>query len=69
LFTKKKAGITIRRALAADGQKIGAVFNATVCEEWKYLGELVSRPTFPPEEWDKLPDGTSASGSAAAHFG
>lgn len=46
--------ITIRRAGADDAQKIGAVFDAAVRDGWKYLGELVSRPMFPPEEWDKL---------------
>jgi hypothetical protein len=46
--------ITIRRAGADDARKIGAVFDAAVRDGWKYLGELVSRPMFPPEEWDKL---------------
>jgi len=46
--------ITIRPAVAADAQKIGAVFDAAVSDEWKFLGELVHRPMFPPEEWDKL---------------
>jgi ribosomal protein S18 acetylase RimI-like enzyme len=28
------------------------VFDAAVRAGWKYLGELASRPMFPPEEWD-----------------
>ena len=46
--------ITIRRAVAADAQKIGAVFDAAVSEGWTYLGELARRPMFPSEQWDKL---------------
>ncbi len=46
--------ITIRRAVADDAQKIGAVFDAAVREGWKYLGELAAQPMFPPEEWDTL---------------
>jgi ribosomal protein S18 acetylase RimI-like enzyme len=46
--------ITVRRAVAADAQKIGAVFDAAVANGWKYLGELARKPMFPPEEWDKL---------------
>ena len=46
--------ITIRVATAADAQQIGAVFDAAVAEEWKYLGELACRPMFAREEWDKL---------------
>jgi hypothetical protein len=34
--------ITVRRAVAADAQKIGAVFDAAVADRWKYLGELRS---------------------------
>jgi ribosomal protein S18 acetylase RimI-like enzyme len=45
--------ISIRPAVAADAQKIGAVFDAAVRERWTYLGELASKPMFPPEEWDK----------------
>ena len=45
--------ITIRRALAHDAQKIGAVFDAAVAQEWKYFGTLAREPMFPPEEWDR----------------
>jgi ribosomal protein S18 acetylase RimI-like enzyme len=45
---------SIRRAVAGDAQKIGAVFNAAVREGWTYLGELAREPMFPPEEWDKV---------------
>lgn len=45
--------ISIRRAVAADAQAIGAVFDAAVCEGWTYLGELARQPMFPPEEWDR----------------
>jgi ribosomal protein S18 acetylase RimI-like enzyme len=44
--------LTIRRAEPTDAQAIGAVFDAAVRAGWKYLGELASRPMFPPEEWD-----------------
>jgi ribosomal protein S18 acetylase RimI-like enzyme len=53
----KKAGgemTSIRRAVAADAQKIGAVFDAAVREGWTYLGELARNPMFPPDEWDQL---------------
>jgi ribosomal protein S18 acetylase RimI-like enzyme len=46
--------ITIRQAVAADAQKIGAVFDAAVSGGWKYLGELAREPMFPPEEWDTV---------------
>ncbi len=46
--------ITIRRAVDDDAQAIGTVFDAAVCEGWKYFGELAARPLFPPEEWDEL---------------
>ena len=46
--------ITIRRACTGDAQGIGAVFDEAVREGWKYLGELASRPMFPPGEWDTL---------------
>ena len=46
--------ITVRSAAAADVQQIGAVFDAAVAEEWKYLRELARHPMFPPEEWDRL---------------
>lgn len=52
--SEKKESISIRRAVAADAHKIGAVFNAAVFEGWKYLGELACKPMFPPEEWDKV---------------
>jgi ribosomal protein S18 acetylase RimI-like enzyme len=45
--------LTIRRAEADDAQAIGAVFDAAVREGWTYMGELASRPMFPPEEWDE----------------
>lgn len=44
----------IRRAVPADAQKIGAVFDAAVREGWTYLGELAQQPMFPPEEWDNV---------------
>ena len=44
--------LTIRRAKPEDAQAIGAVFDAAVREGWKYLGELVAQPMFPPQEWD-----------------
>lgn len=44
----------IRRAVAGDAQKIGAVFDAAVREGWTYLGDLARNPMFPPEEWDTL---------------
>jgi hypothetical protein len=46
--------IAIRHAVAADAQKIGAVFNSAVSKGWQYLGELAREPMFPPEEWDKV---------------
>src|SRR5215469_2445441 len=49
-----KTVIIIRQAVAADAQRIGAVFDAAVSEGWKYLGELAREPMFLPEEWDKL---------------
>ncbi len=44
----------MRRAVADDAQKIGAVFDAAVREGWTFLGEVVRTPMFPPEEWDKV---------------
>jgi hypothetical protein len=35
--------ITVRRAVAADAQTIGAVFGAAVTDGWKYLDELDPR--------------------------
>jgi ribosomal protein S18 acetylase RimI-like enzyme len=46
--------ISIRRGVAGDAQKIGAVFDAAVRETWTYLGELAREPMFPPDEWEKL---------------
>jgi ribosomal protein S18 acetylase RimI-like enzyme len=46
--------ISIRKAVAADAQVIGSVFDAAVCEGWTYLGELARQPMFPPEEWDTV---------------
>jgi ribosomal protein S18 acetylase RimI-like enzyme len=45
--------ISIRRAIAADAQAIGAVFDAAVRAGWTYLGDLAQTPMFPPQEWDK----------------
>lgn len=45
--------VSIRHAALADAQKIGAVFDAAVCEAWTYLGELARNPMFPPDEWEK----------------
>ena len=47
-------GISLRRATAGDAQAIGAVFDASVRVGWTYLGELVCKPMFSPEDWDKL---------------
>ena len=46
--------ITLRSAIAADAQKIGAVFDAAIGEERKYLRELARHSMFPPEQWDKV---------------
>jgi ribosomal protein S18 acetylase RimI-like enzyme len=46
--------IEIRPAVPGDAQKIGAVFDAAVREDWTYLGDLAREPMFPPEEWDKV---------------
>jgi GNAT superfamily N-acetyltransferase len=46
--------VSIRRAIAGDAQKIGAVFDEAVREGWTYLGDLARQPMFPPDEWDKL---------------
>jgi ribosomal protein S18 acetylase RimI-like enzyme len=45
--------ISLRRAVAADAQAIGAVFDAAVREGWTYLGDLAREPMFGPEEWDR----------------
>ena len=45
--------ISLRRAVAADAQAIGAVFDAAVRDGWSYLGELAREPMFGPEEWDR----------------
>jgi ribosomal protein S18 acetylase RimI-like enzyme len=50
----RKVATSIRRAVAGDAPKIGAVFDAAVRKAWTYLGELARKPMFPPEEWDKL---------------
>jgi ribosomal protein S18 acetylase RimI-like enzyme len=47
-------GTTVRLAMPADAQAIGAVFDAAVREGWAYLGDIVLEPLFTPEEWDKL---------------
>lgn len=46
--------MTIRRAVAADARGAGEVFDAAVSAGWKYPGELVSKPMFPAEEWEKV---------------
>jgi ribosomal protein S18 acetylase RimI-like enzyme len=48
------SAIKLRRATAGDAQAIGAVFDASVRAGWTFLGELVRRPLFSPEDWDKL---------------
>jgi ribosomal protein S18 acetylase RimI-like enzyme len=45
---------SIRRAIADDAQKIGAVFDAAVRDGWTYLGEVAREPMFSPDQWDKL---------------
>ncbi|MGH7434492.1 MAG: GNAT family N-acetyltransferase [Polyangiaceae bacterium] len=51
--TRGEQSIAIRRAVAADAQAIGAVFDAAVRERWTHFGELARQPMFPPEEWDR----------------
>jgi ribosomal protein S18 acetylase RimI-like enzyme len=46
--------ISLRPAVAADAQAIGAVFDAAVREGWSYLGDLARDPVFGPDEWDRL---------------
>jgi hypothetical protein len=46
--------ISIQAAVADDAQKIGAVFNAAVQQEWTYLGEIAREPMFPPDEWGRV---------------
>jgi ribosomal protein S18 acetylase RimI-like enzyme len=48
------AGITLRRAVAADSQAVGAVFDAAVRDGWTFLGELAQRPMFSAEQWDEF---------------
>lgn len=51
-----EAMIMIRPARDDDARAIGDVFDAAVREGWKYMGEIASRPMFPPSEWDELLD-------------
>ncbi|MGH3647653.1 MAG: GNAT family N-acetyltransferase [Micromonosporaceae bacterium] len=46
--------LALRRAVAADAQAIGAVFDAAVRHGWTFLGELAQRPMFSPKDWDQL---------------
>ena len=46
--------ISLRRAVPADAEAIGRVFDAAVRVGWSYLGELAQVPMFPPEEWDEV---------------
>src|SRR2546421_12762253 len=46
--------INLRRATAGDAQAIGAVFDASVQVGWTFLGDVVRRPLFGPEDWDRL---------------
>ncbi len=46
--------INLRRARAGDVRAIGAVFDASVRASWTFLGALVRRPMFSPDDWDKL---------------
>jgi len=48
------SGIRLRRAESGDAQAIGAVFDASVRTGWAYLGELVRRPMFSGEDWEKF---------------
>jgi GNAT superfamily N-acetyltransferase len=48
------SGPTIRYAVAADAPAIGAVFDAAVRHSWTFLGEVVQRPLFTPQDWDQL---------------
>lgn len=45
--------IKLRRAMPADAQAIGAVFDSAVRVGWTYMGDIVREPLFPPEEWDR----------------
>ena len=47
-------GIELREATPEDAQAIGSVFDASVRVGWSYLGELVGRPMFSPDDWDRL---------------
>jgi GNAT superfamily N-acetyltransferase len=46
--------VRLRRAVAADAQAIGAVFDAAVREGWTFLGEIAQRPMFSAHHWDEL---------------
>jgi ribosomal protein S18 acetylase RimI-like enzyme len=48
------SGIEMRRATTDDARAIGGVFDAAVRAGWTYLGELVQKPMFAPEDWDRL---------------
>lgn len=45
--------IELRRAIVDDAPQIGAVFDAAVRVGWPYLGELVQKPMFTLEEWER----------------
>ena len=49
-----RSEVEIRRATAADAQRIGEVFDASVAIGWAYLGELVVEPLYEPKHWDQL---------------
>ena len=48
------SGITLRRAVTADGAAIAAVFDAAARTGWTYLGALVDEPLFAARDWDQL---------------
>jgi ribosomal protein S18 acetylase RimI-like enzyme len=50
----ESSDVQVRRATADDAREIGAVFDAAVRAGWTYLGELVEKPIFTPEDWDQL---------------
>jgi ribosomal protein S18 acetylase RimI-like enzyme len=43
----------LRAAEPGDARAIGAVFDTAVRLGWTYLGEVVEKPMFRPEDWDK----------------
>ena len=46
--------VTVRPAVAADAEAIGAAFDAAVRPGWAYLGDVVREPLFGAEHWDQL---------------